>query len=353
MATMPEPIEGHNVASMAIHLTFSAKTTRERHNLQETTPGGDIGPQKDNSYAQLMDSGSDDDDSDDDDDDYDDEILIFRAPSPAQLNLDADSRLARYRRDILRVAMPRFYEFRLQVLGQKITRMSALQPCSLPCPFYARNPCQHRACLRHNLQRPIDVKRHLWTSHRQRHGYECPMCGNTFETGTACDAHIWQRGCTPGPVVSHMEREEGLSAAQVYQLVDLDEKEECEGEDSEDDDEDATEDIQGQYQDQHDNTRQTEYQANSSKSEWTAIWAVVFPEEVPPRGPEHDTIMKELALLREFWTRHGRGITAGVLAERGVYDNTMASRKGTRDFKALQASVLEAMIDETLEKLTS
>jgi len=328
---MSEHIEGYGMTSMAINLAFSDKMSREAENLQAITlwdnpPMDDTGPHSD---------GSGDDGSDDDDDD-DDEIFIFQPPFPAQPRLDPDCPLAQYRGDILETATQRFSEFKFGK-PQLTERRKPLPRPSLPCPFYASDPRRHRACLRYDLQRPIDLKRHLWTSHRQPQ-HSCPVCGSAFDTATACDAHIRPRECKRRVVVP---RAEGLSDAQIYQLAEATREDE-----ENEEDKDGKNAANNQDREANNNT--------SLKSEWTAIWAIVFPRDAPPpRRPDglNNTTMNELTLLREFWNRQGREITAGLLAERRVYDTTMGSQKGSRDIRALQASVLDAMVEEVLASL--
>ncbi|KAK1753965.1 hypothetical protein QBC47DRAFT_403362 [Echria macrotheca] len=347
---------------MSINPSFSEKQPREEprsDGLQET-------PRDDSDFDST--------DSEDNDDD-DDETFMFRPPSPYRPPLDPCCFLARYREPKLKAAIQGFSEFKSlasQVQDSACIKTHAFRhqptftkpsclaattatappthspsPSSLlPCPFYVHNPHRYIACLHHNLQRPIDVKRHLWTSHRLARPYKCPTCGGAFEKEAACDAHIRQRACTnPTKAVPRMEHEDGLSATQIYQLVQLGEEEEEQEDmasisDGVDDEEEA--------EDQNYNPEEED----DVRSEWAAIWHVVFPDEMPPEDLENDNAMKEVALLREFWRKHGRELIAGSGDDRWVYDSSMQTKKGRRDVEALLASVLEGMIEDVLASLS-
>jgi hypothetical protein len=308
------------MASIFLNLAFSDKRLREACSSAAATLWGK--PMTDDTGAHVEDSGEDN--SDDNSDDDEDEIFIFQPPFPARPRLDPDSPLAQHREVILETATQRFSEFKLgkPQLSQR--------PKNLPCPFYANDPRRHRECLRLDLQRPVDLKRHLWTSHRQlQHG--CPICGSAFDTATACDVHIRQRECKQRVEVP---RPEGLSDAQLYQLAEAT----CE------------EEVDENYK----AGKSTKSEQASWKAEWTAIWNIALPRDTTSPGYPDDlnnTTMDELELLRGFWRRQGREITAGLLAERGVDVTTMGSPKGRRDIRALQASILDAMVEHVLASM--
>lgn len=70
---------------------------------------------------------------------------------------------------------------------------TASQPTRfLACPFRARDPTQHVACLKNAaLRDPHDVKRHLWRVHRLPN--YCPACYAVFDKASECTTHIVQR----------------------------------------------------------------------------------------------------------------------------------------------------------------
>ena len=344
MPGVPEYIndddDNDHIASMAMKLVISDEKMLKELRISQATTLRDDGSQTDDTDPYREDSDSDHS-NDDDNGGY-----IFQPPFPPPPRLQSESLLAPYQEEILEAATQHF----LAQLGEKQStdnndeHDNTYLQRSLPCPFYVSNPSRHRPCLRHDLQRPIDVKRHLCTSHRQSQCY-CPICSGAFATAVACDAHIRRRECQKRrEVVPMVEEEEGLSDAQVYQLAEMD----CD--DIQDEDDAKNDTTAPNYNPCQDHGQQNK-QARR-RSEWTSICSIVFPRGAPPlQPPQSDKTMRELAMLREFWDTQGLQITVDFLAEKGVYDITMSSRQGRWDLRALRASVLERMVEDILASL--
>jgi len=348
MPGVPEYIndddDNDHIASMAMKLVISdEKMLKELRISQATTPWDD-GSQTDDTdpYPEDSDSDSDSDESNDDEN-YG---YIFQPPFPPPPRLHSGSLLAPYQEEILEAATQHFLAQLNEepMSGNDDEHVNTYLQRSLPCPFYVSNPSRHRPCLHHDLQRPIDVKRHLCTSHRQSQCY-CPICRGAFATALACDAHIRRRECQKRrEAVPMVEEEEGLSDAQIYQLAEMD----CDDIQEEDGvKNDTTAPNYNQRQDRSQQNKQAR-----RRTEWTSIWSIVFPREVPPsQPPQSDKTMRELATLREFWDTRGLQITVDFLAEKGVYDIAMSSRQGRRNLRALRALVLDRMVEDMLASL--
>ncbi|KAH8768191.1 hypothetical protein F5883DRAFT_554173 [Diaporthe sp. PMI_573] len=68
------------------------------------------------------------------------------------------------------------------------------QTRSFACPFSKSNPFQYRKCLGLTLQRPKDVKQHIYRYHTKP-DYYCASCYKVFQTATDRDGHSRKRVC--------------------------------------------------------------------------------------------------------------------------------------------------------------
>ncbi|KAI0471197.1 hypothetical protein F4859DRAFT_484727 [Xylaria cf. heliscus] len=174
----------------------------------------------------------------------------------------------------------------------------------LACPFYIRQKERHLNCLTHADMREIkDLKRHLWTSHRQ--SSYCPTCHDTFGLSEDWENHVRLRSCTS----SDKPRPEGISALQMQRLT------------------------------------QCADSGVSPEIQWLLIWEIVFPGVKLPSLPflfgEVETVVW---MLRDFWSAEGNRIVCGFLTERRL--QTAHLQDDEPNVVALGSLVLDHMIDQ-------
>ncbi|SPO07602.1 uncharacterized protein DNG_10297 [Cephalotrichum gorgonifer] len=178
----------------------------------------------------------------------------------------------------------------------------------LACPFWARDPERHGACLRGaELRRTLDVKVHLWQKHRLPN--YCPVCYAFFETGSERNEHIVRRSCELRP----RPRLDGVSEDQKQRLAKRD-------------------------------------RVSASREEkWLTVWEILFPDETPPPKPYPDGEAGRLiSLVREFWDRRGQVVVSSFLQRRDMLSWDMPEEE--RSLSALHALVLGRMIDSIYEE---
>ncbi|KAK0719342.1 hypothetical protein B0H67DRAFT_572946 [Lasiosphaeris hirsuta] len=175
------------------------------------------------------------------------------------------------------------------------------------CPFFARNPTAHPRCLRHNLRRIIDVKRHIWASHRQPH--HCPICHTIFETAREWNIHIRDGQC---------ERS-------------------------------TAPEIEGASEDQLDELSWPPNPDQNADEQWFSVWNTVFPHigrPLHPRLTDHSPFVQPIRLLRDYWEAQGREKIREFLDSKAKIGNE--ARRDKQSLQALHGSVLSAMIDQIL-----
>ncbi|KAK3353774.1 hypothetical protein B0T25DRAFT_220904 [Lasiosphaeria hispida] len=186
----------------------------------------------------------------------------------------------------------------------------AVQNVPFQCPFFAQNPASHLRCLHHNLRRIIDVKRHIWTDHRQPQ--HCPICRTVFDRAGEWDIHIRNGQC---------ER----SAAPP---------------------------IGGASEDQLDKLSWPSDPKQDEDEQWFTIWEIVFPRvSRPPQSRLVDDLpfVWSVRLLRDYWDTQGHGKLREFLDEKTKTSNE--ARGDKRSLEALHASVLIVMIDRIVSSL--
>ncbi|KAJ2988638.1 hypothetical protein NUW58_g3868 [Xylaria curta] len=146
----------------------------------------------------------------------------------------------------------------------------------LICPFYLRYKERHLSCLtRADLREIKDLKRHLWTAHRQP-SY-CPICYDTFVLAKDWEIHGRRGSCAS----SGRPRPEGISVLQMQRL-----------------------------------SRRAGPRV-SREAQWLLIWEIVFPGVKPPsltfRPNEVEVVVW---VLRDFWSADGDRIVSTFLTER-------------------------------------
>lgn len=239
-----------------------------------------------------------DDDDDDDNDDDDDEAFIYLYPSPERRRLDPESQLARYVGVIAEAAITSF-------LRMDVESRETDDGYRFACPFYVHSPNRHRTCLRDDLKRIIDIKRHLWAHHRRP--YDCPVCGATFDAPAAWDSHIRREECTPAETRKQNSASAGSISEDQLQLL-------------------ARRPSPGQ----------------SDEMRWEAIWRIVLPGEALPRpAAREDALLRHSVALRRFWHEESDEIITQVLETTGEDQNIKR-----RDRRALRDAALDVMIDK-------
>ncbi|WYZ41309.1 hypothetical protein EsH8_V_000204 [Colletotrichum jinshuiense] len=169
------------------------------------------------------------------------------------------------------------------VPGSKRPKVPAHHSRMLACPFWKKNPENHRHCYKKVLSKIKYVKSHLYRFHEAP--ITCPCCGVEFQNEGARDQHLRARRCD---VVEsgYMANHEGLSRAQM---------------------------------------RQVSRRANPKQSEeeqWFAIWDTIFPDDPPPSSAYIDNVLSEdLCNFREFYTSAGTDIILDYL---GAHDPEFA-----------------------------
>ncbi|KAK3344209.1 hypothetical protein B0T25DRAFT_573160 [Lasiosphaeria hispida] len=299
-----------------------------------------------------FDHESDDDDDDDDDDgndDDDDDTDMFTTPSRRYPLLDPYHRFACFKDSLVDVALAGFSPV-LQHLSERrrwndktppsppmtrcgstadlaeigdlmrttnntngfVTEQISPAKLGLACPFFAHNPTKHRSCLKQDLRSIIEVKRHLWTTHRRP--YYCPICGIIFDTSGGCNNHTRRRQCQHRT----FPKPGGLSKYQLDQLGQL---------------------------------AHPPNQWQSEKLQWFLIWDTVFPGDGQPPPPPYlsnaiDSV-RRLGWLRDYWEGNGQRVLEDALSQEGIYEHRLPREK--RNLKALQGLVLEKMMDRLLD----
>lgn len=146
------------------------------------------------------------------------------------------------------------------------------------CPFYLMDKEKHEACLtRHNLSTIVELKEHLWASHRRPNF--CPICKDTFATMKARDDHIRGRNC------EHRDSPtfDGLTDGQIQQIA------------------------------------RQESPPSSKESQWYGIWDVVSPSGPRPLSPYYSNEEEfRIVALRRFWKENGPTIISDFLREKGL-----------------------------------
>jgi len=156
-------------------------------------------------------------------------------------------------------------------------------PSGFACPFFTHDPSIHRRCLRSNLLRIVDVKRHIWAYHRRP--YNCPICSSIFGTIADRDRHIRADTCVAAPPNAEL----ALTSVTAEQLTEL---------------------------------ARPSGAGRSKEDQWFAIWVIVFPgvawPSVGPMLSDEVEVVRQVRELRDFWRGQGRGITEAFIGSKGV-----------------------------------
>jgi hypothetical protein len=178
----------------------------------------------------------------------------------------------------------------------------------LACPFYLLDPQKHLTCLtRAVTHEMIDIKRHLYNSHRQP--YYCPTCRNIFTMASSRDDHIRDRSCLVNDVKPIPE---GVTEEQMSQLA-------------------------------------KRFKPWLSKEDqWYAVWKLVFAGKEPPSLPYlAGDLESVVCVVRDYWSRFGQAVVSDFLEIKGLRDYSI------RDEERNLAVLYETVINEVIDKLVS
>ncbi|KAF4831861.1 hypothetical protein CGCTS75_v004931 [Colletotrichum tropicale] len=160
--------------------------------------------------------------------------------------------------------------------GSKRAKFPASSSASgrqLACPFWKKDPENHRQCHKKVLSKIKYVKQHLYQVHESPITSAC--CGAVFETEDAHDQHVRARQCQiiPGGV-----QRQGLTRAQIQEIH------------------------------RRADPRKTE------EEKWFAIWDICFPGHPHPTSAYIDNDLSEdLRSFREYFTSQGANIISDFL----------------------------------------
>lgn len=144
----------------------------------------------------------------------------------------------------------------------------------LACPFWKKDPENHRHCYKKVLSRIKYVKQHLYKFHEAP--ISCACCGAEFPDEADRDEHLRARRCL---VVERGPAPEGLTRAQRLEV-----------------------------------SRRANPK-DSEEEQWFAIWDVVFPGEPrPPSAYVDAELSQDLCAYREFHASRGADILLDYLA---------------------------------------
>ncbi|KAF4920510.1 hypothetical protein CGCVW01_v006792 [Colletotrichum viniferum] len=175
-----------------------------------------------------------------------------------------------------------------------------LPPPTLACPYYVFDAMSHIDCIAtHDFKDMIDVKDHLWQSHKLP--YFCPTCKEVFEFSYQNDEHINQRSCEP----RDCEPLKGVSEDQ-YQAI-------------------------SNISDIHD-----------VQAEWFEVWNILFPHVSPPNDSYlRDRRDRNISSFKTFWKKRGLELLRHCLRERHPSNVVLDEQ----DFKNFSSDVLfEALV---------
>ncbi|KAK8073183.1 Vegetative incompatibility protein HET-E-1 [Apiospora phragmitis] len=191
---------------------------------------------------------------------------------------------------------------------------------SFACPFYVRDKEHHLRCLtRADLRTIRDLKKHLWTAHRQP--YYCPTCGTTFGRASARDEHIKTRTCS---LQQWKGAPQGLSEGQLQQLA----AKRCES-------------------------------STSEVDQWYGIWHLIYPRTdrtdmpSPPNAPRTPYLAGNLefavCVVRSYWAKEGKQVIADFLEQRNLRDYDVPDEE--RNLSALYQLTLDNLVDQVVQTL--
>ncbi|KAH0420397.1 hypothetical protein CcaCcLH18_14030 [Colletotrichum camelliae] len=182
----------------------------------------------------------------------------------------------------------------------KFPSSSSASGRQLACPFWKKDPENHRQCHKKVLSQIKYVKQHLYQFHEAPITSAC--CGAVFETEEAHDEHVRARQCQiiPGGV-----QKQGLTRAQIQEI----------------------------------HRRRADPKKNQEEK-WFAIWDICFPGYPRPTSAYIDNDLSEdLRSFREYFTTQGAS-TISYLLQNGLSDRLIENEQ------VVLSSALERIYDD-------
>ncbi|KAK1980160.1 hypothetical protein LZ30DRAFT_144734 [Colletotrichum cereale] len=154
--------------------------------------------------------------------------------------------------------------------GSKRPKVPAPPTKTLACPFWKKNPDNHRQCYKKVLSKIKYVKSHLYRFHPAP--ITCPCCGVEFQSEDVRNEHLRARGCEVverGYIADH----EGLTAERMRQ-------------------------VSKRADPRH-----------SEEEQWFFIWETIFPNTPRPSSAYIDGALSEdICNFHEFFANSGNEI---------------------------------------------
>ncbi|KAK2023143.1 hypothetical protein LX32DRAFT_163003 [Colletotrichum zoysiae] len=154
--------------------------------------------------------------------------------------------------------------------GFKRPKVPAPPTRTLACPFWKKNPDNHRQCYKKVLSKIKYVKSHLYRFHPAP--IACPCCGAEFQSEEVRDEHLRARRCEVverGDIAGH----EGLTAERMRQV-----------------------------------SRRADPRL-SEEEQWFVIWDIIFPNTPRPSSAYIDGVLSEdVCNFHEFFSNSGNDI---------------------------------------------
>ncbi|KAK3898852.1 hypothetical protein C8A05DRAFT_18627 [Staphylotrichum tortipilum] len=210
------------------------------------------------------------------------------------------------------------------------------RPNRLACPFFRLDPTQHLRCLARSLPDIASIATHLAIVHRQPE--YCPVCGDTFTSAAARDAHIVTQSCEmvyDAAAAGGVPVPGGVTERQAETILGLD---------LEDDGGGAARERKRRRGNGGTTARGSGADGVSEEDRWFWIWGVLFPGAPRPRSTCLDSSWeRELVGMKRFWDRAGPRVVEGWLEREGQLGFGGVQR-GV-DLEILCAEVLAGMME--------
>ncbi|KAK7418286.1 hypothetical protein QQX98_004071 [Neonectria punicea] len=171
----------------------------------------------------------------------------------------------------------------------------------LACPFYKRDQKKYQDCLKYKLQRPKDVKQHIFRRHMRPEFY-CARCFKTFSAAEDRDRHTRELQCERVDDPQF----DGISSKQHKLLKD--------------------------YISQN----------RTFEQQWFDTWCIIFPDQTqmqPTSCYSGNHVEETVSQLRTFWDLKKSEMLPGILSD--------------NEFKALNPCLIDKVISTILTRVES
>ncbi|OHW93851.1 hypothetical protein CSPAE12_07576 [Colletotrichum incanum] len=192
------------------------------------------------------------------------------------------------------------------VPGSKRPKVPTPPTKTLACPFWKKDPDNHRQCYKKVLSKIKYVKTHLYRFHAAP--ITCPCCGAEFQSEDVRDEHLRARRCEvveQGYIANH----EGLTPGRMRQ-------------------------VSKRADPRH-----------SEEEQWFVVWDTIFPNTPRPSSAYIDGALSEdVSNLHEFFANSGNDI---ILDYFSVHDPDFArSDRGSLYERFVRDRVLERIYEQ-------